>query len=702
MDASPEDVGRQPRENIAATQDVLMQPRAIIGVSDEPVVASPAVMKKEEEEPEEGEVTEEKLDVTYPGFSTPLLNTSWRLGSRSPPTPDIFGTPPHDDVHDEDIDAEPLLEDTAGLYRAVQDIQEYEKNVKVGQGTFGEVTLATHKQTQQKVALKRIIVHKHKEGLPITSIREIIILKALKHRNIISLDALAFSRGDEEEYEPATIYLIFPYMSHDLYGLLKNAQVTLEPAQIKSFAHQTLEGLSYLHKNRLLHRDLKSANILIDDKGNLKIGDFGLARRHVTSANVMTTLTPTVVTLWYRPPEILFEERKYNTAVDMWGFACIFAEMWDRTPVFQAKNETIAIDKIFTLCGTPTTKDWPELQNIAQRQKLVLKQETRKVRYIYSQERLDVHTINFLDFLLTLNPAKRPTAEEALQHEYFLIEPATAKPGTADFPGWPESHEMAIQDRINGEQERAHEMAESLGQASPPPFELRLPPHADALIVDGVPTPRRALPVADGGLKRRRESGDHEGDLERDRKRSVASSPPLPPRPKGDGTRRYSERKPSARPGVGDWYQPQPLGHRKRTDGRGSGGGGGDRERDETGRNDSAYDSHHHRDNERERGRKHERGGHWDGDRDRDRERDKDREWDRHRDRDSDRDWNHDRDRDRDGRDRGKPSHPRHRDDRGGPISAGPSRRPPHHEGQSPELQGPRHALPPRPEISYD
>ncbi|KAI8815654.1 kinase-like domain-containing protein [Fimicolochytrium jonesii] len=451
------------------------------------------------DEPEEGELTEEG-ELVEDDMPRRSRSPSLRFGSQGGqtpglPTPEVLDTPSRAETVVE-VDRGPSLQETIARYKGLDSYDDYEPNEKVGQGTFGEVVVARHKRTHEKVALKRIIVHKKHEGLPITSVREIIILKALHHENIIRLNSLAFSKGNEAEYEPAQIYMVFPYMDHDLYGLLKNAQVMLYPAQIKSFAKQMLDGLNYLHTNRMLHRDMKSANILVDDRGHLTIGDFGLARRHVTYGNSVTTLTPTVVTLWYRPPEILLEEKKYNSAVDMWGFGCIFAEMWDRHPLFQVGTEALALDKIFTVCGTPNAIDWPSFPSILERQKLEPRKETRKVREMYRPDRFDFHTINFLDALLKVNPAKRLTAKEALAHEYFQVEPLPAQPGTIDFPGWPESHEMAIQERLNGERERAHQNARRRGEATPR-YESNLPLHGDVLLIQGVPTPRRPLPVSD-------------------------------------------------------------------------------------------------------------------------------------------------------------------------------------------------------------
>ncbi|KAJ3154858.1 serine/threonine protein kinase, CMGC, CDC2/CDK sub [Geranomyces michiganensis] len=494
-------------------------------------------------EPEEGELHEpEHKVVDIHEFTSGFQAYDRNSRSQSPVTPDrIFGSPPppaphpqdaptatqNDDggeVEDGDVDElsppsrGPNLEEVFRSYVGTFDIEEFQNNERIGQGTFGEVTIATHIATDRKVALKRIIVHKEKEGvrdiwyeqrtwiassksllqLPITSIREIQILKAMRHRNVIAFEGMAFGKpnsknAEDDQYEPGTLYMVFPYMSHDLFGLLKNPQITLQPAQIKSYAKQLLEGLSYLHGNDLLHRDLKSANILIDGDGTLKIADFGLARRYVAT-EAGASLTPTVVTLWYRPPEILLEEKTYDKTVDMWGYGCIFAEMWERTPVFQSGTESQALEKILSVCGTPKVEEWPEWETLLQRQKIEVKPKPRRIREIY-RDRLDYYTITFIDTLLCLNPAKRLSAEEALRHDYFNVEPAPAEPGTIDFPGWPESHEMGIQDHLNEQAARVKELVKKQPGTTREQYEIRPAAHLDIVMQDGVPVKRRHLPT---------------------------------------------------------------------------------------------------------------------------------------------------------------------------------------------------------------
>ncbi|TPX70584.1 hypothetical protein SpCBS45565_g01673 [Spizellomyces sp. 'palustris'] len=421
---------------------------------------------------------------------------------KSPPTPYLSPN-----FHDVDVP----LSQALSAYTGTSDISEFENSKKVGEGTFGEVTIAKHKSTGRKVALKKIILHKDRDGLPITAVREIAILKSLHHPNLINLEEIAVRRGDRRAEEVATLFMVFPYMKHDLSGLLDNPQVTFDPSHIKSFTKQMLDGILYLHQRNILHRDMKSANILIDNSGNLRIADFGLARSFDPSAG--RRLTPTVVTLWYRAPELLLGKQDYTAAVDMWGIGCIFAEMWDRRPVFKGATEVELIEKIFSICGTPDPADYRSSNGKRQGKFPKLEDGTvtpqpqpRRIWDVYSTERLDFQTIAFIDYLLNLDPDRRPTADEALRHDYFLVEPRAVEPNTSDFPSWEESHEYGM--RLRHEQAaRAFNERANLSRMIPglAPLE-RLPPplpvHSDAFrLRSGKVVRRRRL--ADVGMSGR-------------------------------------------------------------------------------------------------------------------------------------------------------------------------------------------------------
>nr|GEZ59453.1 cyclin-dependent kinase C-1-like [Tanacetum cinerariifolium] len=180
---------------------------------------------------------------------------------------------------------------------------------------------------------------------PITAIREIKILKKLQHDNVIKLKEIVTSTGPEGDEHvksgghryKGSIYMVFEYMDHDLTGLADRPGMQFSIPQIKCYMRQLLTGLHYCHVNQVLHRDIKGSNLLIDNEGNLKLADFGLARTY--SSDHKGNLTNRVITLWYRPPELLLGATKYGPTVDMWSVGCIFAELLFGKPILTGKNE---------------------------------------------------------------------------------------------------------------------------------------------------------------------------------------------------------------------------------------------------------------------------------------------------------------------------------------------------------------------------
>jgi len=190
---------------------------------------------------------------------------------------------------------------------------------------LSEVHKAISKTHKVHVALKRILMHSEKEGMPVTALREIKLLKALKHPSIISLLDMFVVRSNGKD--PLSVYMVFPYMDHDLAGMLENERVKLSPSQIKLYMKQLLEGTEYMHRNHIVHRDMKAANLLISNDGQLRIADFGLARVFDESSlrggkdhrGKDIRYTNCVVTRWYRPPELLLGAVQYGGEIDIWG-----------------------------------------------------------------------------------------------------------------------------------------------------------------------------------------------------------------------------------------------------------------------------------------------------------------------------------------------------------------------------------------------
>ena len=221
-------------------------------------------------------------------------------------------------------------------FRGCSRITDYDILGKLGEGTFGEVHRAKSKKTGTIVALKKILMHNEKDGFPITALREIKLLKLLSHPNVLKLEEMAVehhSKSSTDKRKRAIMYMVTPYMDHDLSGLLENPSVKFTEPQIKCYMLQLLEGLRYLHDNKILHRDMKAANLLINNKGILQIADFGLARHYDEPVPVAghgggeahRDYTTLVVTRWYRPPELLLHLRKYTTAIDLWGVGFVIS-----------------------------------------------------------------------------------------------------------------------------------------------------------------------------------------------------------------------------------------------------------------------------------------------------------------------------------------------------------------------------------------
>ncbi|TFK49340.1 Pkinase-domain-containing protein [Heliocybe sulcata] len=333
---------------------------------------------------------------------------------------------------------------------------DYDVLTKLGEGTFGEVHKAIHTQAGRAVALKRILMHNEKEGMPVTALREIKILKALNHPCIVDILDMFVVRSKGKE-APLSVYMVFPYMDHDLAGLLENERVKLQPSQIKLYMKQLLEGTEYMHRNQILHRDMKAANLLISNNGSLRIADFGLARSY--DPNIVRggdyrldrygrerKYTNCVVTRWYRPPELLLGARQYGGEVDIWGIGCVLGEMFWRKPILAGSSDIDQLDKIWQLCGSPNQQNWPNWDQLpgcegVKRFPLY----NRRVKQVY--ETIGPETYDLLDKLLTLNPRERITASEALDHDYFWSDPLPADPKS--LPTYEASHEFDRRGRRN-------------------------------------------------------------------------------------------------------------------------------------------------------------------------------------------------------------------------------------------------------------
>ena len=289
--------------------------------------------------------------------------------------------------------------------------QKYEKTVKLGEGTYGVVYRAKDQKGQEIYALKKIRLQADQEGIPSTVIREISLLKELTHINIVKLHEVLHS--------PKKLTLVFEYVEQDLKKVIDSREGKgLEMNMVKSFLYQILKGVDYIHKKKVLHRDLKPQNILINKENIVKIGDFGLARGYGIPVK---NYTHEVVTLWYRPPDVLLGNKNYGTTVDMWSIGCIFAEMVSGKALFTGNSEPDQLKKIFEIKGTPTDEHAPGLKELPEwgvgnnTNFEVFPEKDFKQLF----PNLDAEGIDLMMKFLQLEPEKRISAEEALKHPFF-------------------------------------------------------------------------------------------------------------------------------------------------------------------------------------------------------------------------------------------------------------------------------------------
>ena len=376
----------------------------------------------------------------------------------------------------------------------------FEKVEKIGEGTYGVVYKARNRVTDEIVALKRIRLEQEEEGVPSTAIREISLLKELKHENIVryvrflraepnaerrtpgnlsygtawgtrpsnrpiallpefrpssfrhdtssstttrsdtaslstSLFSLHSRRSNDVQthvrvsnppphvyslmdviHQDKKLYLVFEFLDVDLKKHLDtHPHIGNDRRAVKGFVYQMCAGIAYCHSHRVLHRDLKPQNLLVDQSTNaLKLADFGLARAFGIPVRAYTH---EVVTLWYRAPEILLGARHYSTPVDAWSIGCIFAEMINQAPLFPGDSEIDQLFRIFRVLGTPDDDTWPSVTTLPDYKAQFPKWRRKEWRDIAPA--LDEDGVDLLRRLLRYAPHERISARDACAHKWF-------------------------------------------------------------------------------------------------------------------------------------------------------------------------------------------------------------------------------------------------------------------------------------------
>jgi cell division cycle 2-like protein len=302
------------------------------------------------------------------------------------------------------------------MLKGCRSVDEFERLNKIDEGTYGVVFRARNKQTGEIVALKKVKMEKERGGFPMTSLREINVLLSFHHRSVVDVKEVVVGNNLD------SIFMVMEYMEHDLKGLMETMKQPFSQSEVKCLMLQLFDGVKYLHDNWVLHRDLKTSNLLLNNHGELKICDFGLARQY---GSPLKPYTHMVVTLWYRAPELLLGAKEYSTAIDMWSLGCIMAEFLAKEPLFNGKSEIDQIDKIFKTLGTPSEKIWPDSVKLPGFKCNFVRQPYNRLREKFpptafaGRPTLSESGFDLLNRLLTYDPQKRITADEALNHEWF-------------------------------------------------------------------------------------------------------------------------------------------------------------------------------------------------------------------------------------------------------------------------------------------
>eukprot|EP00268_Persea_americana_P034608 TRINITY_DN3422_c0_g1_i1.p1 TRINITY_DN3422_c0_g1~~TRINITY_DN3422_c0_g1_i1.p1 ORF type:complete len:556 (+),score=132.19 TRINITY_DN3422_c0_g1_i1:423-2090(+) len=306
----------------------------------------------------------------------------------------------------------------------------FEKIDKIGQGTYSNVYKARDTLTGKIVALKKVRFDNLEPESVKFMAREILILRRLDHPNVVKLEGLVTSRMS------CSLYLVFQYMEHDLAGLAASPGIKFTEPQVKCYMHQLLSGLEHCHNRGVLHRDIKGSNLLLDNDGILRIADFGLAS--FFDPNNKQPMTSRVVTLWYRPPELLLGATEYGVGIDLWSAGCILAELLAGKPIMPGRTEVEQLHKIFKLCGSPSEEYWKKSK--LPHATIFKPQQPYKRCIAETFKDFPPSSLPLIETLLAIDPAERQTASDALRSEFFTTEPHACEPSS--LPKYPPSKEI--------------------------------------------------------------------------------------------------------------------------------------------------------------------------------------------------------------------------------------------------------------------
>ncbi|CAB3405897.1 unnamed protein product [Caenorhabditis bovis] len=286
----------------------------------------------------------------------------------------------------------------------------YNKLRPLGEGAYGVVCTAEYEPTGDRVAIKKFFRPFQSTIHAKRTYRELKLLRTLQHENV--LEMIDVFTPDTEVGKLNNVYFVSVLMGSDLQNILKIQRLTDE--QIQLLIYQVLRGLKYIHSAGIIHRDLKPSNIAVNERCEVKILDFGLARA------ADAEMTGYVATRWYRAPEIMLNWMHYTQTVDVWSVGCILAELVSGRPLFPGDDHIDQLTRIMNLVGTPSEDFWSKIQSEEARNYIKnrppLPRQDLSIIFPFSSP----DAIDLLERMLVLDPDKRISVDDALRHDYLL------------------------------------------------------------------------------------------------------------------------------------------------------------------------------------------------------------------------------------------------------------------------------------------
>ena len=287
----------------------------------------------------------------------------------------------------------------------------------IDSGTYGTVHRALCNTTGRTVALKKIRLEEV-GGFPITALREINILQSVKHAHIVRVVEVVVGRSHD------SVYVVMEYAESDVKRLLGSHRSLFTLPFIKRLTHQLLTAVHHLHSRFLLHRDIKTSNLLYSNSPtpHLLLADFGLARPY---SNPSGQLTPTVVTLWYRAPELLFGQTQYGPEIDVWSCGCVLAELLLGRPLLAGRGDMEQVGRIIEVLGSPSTAAWEELRQLEGVKGWRVKEQPGRLQEVLSSGGVVLTSAGWdvLYSMLEWRPSSRRSAKELLSMAWWDEEP---------------------------------------------------------------------------------------------------------------------------------------------------------------------------------------------------------------------------------------------------------------------------------------